>query len=271
MFFKNCFKKAHLVAAHRGVSALRAENTMAAFRLASGRNDFVELDVGFSRDGEAVIIHDSTLERTSNAKELPLFTPPYNVTDYTFEELRSLDISSWFIDSDPFGTIVSGLVSAEELRSQAVERMPTLREALDYFKRVQMPVNVEIKDMSGTVFDETAAGNVVKIVLDADSYEQVVISSFNHEYLKQCHRLAPDISTAALVEGEHPEDITDYLLSLHVDAYHAESSMLDKAVVDAVMSRGMAVNAYTVDSMDEMNRLFGIGVCAVFSNILKSV
>jgi len=270
MFFRKCFKKAHLVGAHRGVSSLRAENTMAAFRMALGRNDFVELDVGFSKDGKAVIIHDSTLERTSDAKRLSVFKPPYSVTDYTLEELRTLDISSWFIESDPFGTIASGAVSVDELRSLPVERIPTLREALDSFRCVQMPVNVEIKDMSGTIFDDTAVERVIEIVCEAQCGGQVIISSFNHEYLKQCYTLAPEISTAALAEERHPENLTDYLLSLHVEAYHAESSVLEEAVVKELTDKGLTVNAYTVDSSDEMKRLFSMGVCAVFSNVLAS-
>ncbi len=243
---------------------------MAAFKAAVGRNDFVELDVGgFSKDGEAVIIHDSTLTRTSDAAEIDTFKSPYEVTDYTLSRLKTLDMSSWFIKSDSFGSIKAGLVSADFLYGLPVERIPTLQEALIFFKRAKMPVNIEIKDMSGTKFDSRASESVVRIIYDLQCQESVLVSSFNHDYLKQYHILAPEISTAVLVEKNHPDDLMEYVLNLNANAYHAESGMLDREVVTKLRSVGIAVNAYTVNTHDEMNRMFGMGVTAVFSDVLE--
>lgn len=271
MFFTKLFDKPNLVAAHRGVSSLRAENTMAAFRKALGRNDFVELDVGFSRDGEAIIIHDSTLLRTSDVINHGQFQPPYEVTDYDLSELKTLDFSSWFAEGDPFGTIKSGKVSLEELQRLPVERIPTLKETLSFLKETGMPVNIEIKDMSGTEFDSIAAEKVVDIIHEFQYQDSVVISSFNHGYLKQCKQLAPEITTGVLVENNHPENLIEYLHSLKADAYHADYTMLDKQLVDKLRNAGFTVNAYTVNGLEDMNRMFDMGVCAIFSDMLEMI
>jgi glycerophosphoryl diester phosphodiesterase len=269
MKFWDSFKnKEHLLIAHRGARSLRAENTMSAFEKALGKSDFIELDVGFSRDGVAVIIHDDTLERTTNAKELSSFQPPYNVVDYSYEELLELDFSSWFLKTDPFGTIKDGLVTLQELQDLPIQRIPTLKEVLSFLKENHFKANIEIKDASGTPFDKVAAKEVVKLIEEFALEDEVIISSFNHSYLKQVYELNPHIATGALQENENPKDLTSYLQSLHVTSYHPDFEITSKELVEEVNSIGLHVNVFTVNKKEDIQKLFSWGVKGVFSDFV---
>ncbi len=268
MNFWEHFPHDRLIAAHRGFRAIRAENTMMAFEASVGRCDFVELDVGFSRDGIPIIIHDDTLERTSDVVELKGFTPPYTVVDYSYAELLQLDFSSWFTQKDPFGTIASGTVDKTELEALPVQRIVTLAEVLSFFKQHQTPVNVEIKDMRGTAFDAVATQKVLAIIRETDMAAEVLLSSFNHSYVVEAKVLAPHISRAALQEHAHPEDLLRYLKELGVDCYHCHLKIVTPSLVRELNDAGITVNVYTVNTPEEKDRMFSWGVKSVFTDFL---
>ena len=268
MSFWTHFSHDHLIAAHRGFRAIRAENTMVAFAAALGKCDFVELDVGFSRDGMPIIIHDDSLERTSDAAELKGFSPPYAVVDYSYAELQQLDFSSWFLISDPFGTIAQSERLAEETRDLPIQRIVTLAEVLSFFKAHQMPVNVEIKDMRGTAFDTIATQKVLDIIRQTEMEEEVLLSSFNHTYVAEAKELDPDISRAALQEHAHPENLVTYLKELGVNCYHCDLEITTEAVVRELHNAGIMTNVYTVNTPEEKERMFSWGVKSVFTDFL---
>jgi len=120
--FKNIFPSGRfpvIVIAHRGFSGGAPENTISAFKKAiEVGSDMIELDVRFSKDGEIVVIHDETLERTTTGKG--------RVIEKTISELKQLDAGSKFHSS------FSG------------EKIPTLRDVLQLAHR-QIPVNIELK------------------------------------------------------------------------------------------------------------------------------
>jgi len=268
MKFFERFESRELIAAHRGYRAIRAENTMTAFAAAIGKCDFIELDVGFSRDGVPIIIHDDTLLRTSNVSHVAGFSFPYNVVDYTYDALLELDFSSWFSQSDPFATIASGMVMQDKLTSLPIQRILTLEHALMYFKQHAVPVNVEIKDMRGTDFDTTAVSKVLFIIQSLEMEDNVLLSSFNHHYIAELHRVAPDISRAALQEHAHHENLVLYLQELGVECYHSDIKIISSALVKELTRAGIIVNVYTVNSPEEKALMFGYGVRSVFTDFL---
>jgi glycerophosphoryl diester phosphodiesterase len=268
MNFWEHFPHDRLIAAHRGFRAIRAENTMAAFEASVGKCDFVELDVGFSRDGVPIIIHDDTLERTSDAAELEGFMPPYAVVDYSYAELLRLDFSSWFMQKDPFGTIASGVVTRVELETLPAQHILTLEEVLSFFKQHQIPVNVEIKDMRATDFDAVATRKVLDLLKETEMEESVLLSSFNHTYIAEAKALAPHISRAALQEHAHPEDLLVYLRELGVECYHCDLKIVTEEVVRELTDAGITVNVYTVNTPEEKERMFSWGVKSVFTDFL---
>jgi glycerophosphoryl diester phosphodiesterase len=267
MNFWNNFKKdEQLLISHRGLRSLRAENTMAAFKQVIGTYKIVEFDVAFTKDGIAVIIHDDTLERTSNVKEFEEFKKPYKVVDYTYEQLLNLDFSSWFIKEDPFNTIKENKVSLEDLKKEQIEKIPTLKELLLFLKENNIFANIEIKDLENTNFHEIAAIEVLKIVDETKMQNKVIISSFNHTYLKQINNLNPNIDIAALQENKHPKDLINYLKSLNVKNYNCDFEITDEALVKKLIDAGFYVNVYTVNKKEDIEKLFNWGVKSVFTD-----
>ena len=249
-FWNNFKNKQNLIIAHRGYSAKYPENTLLAFREAISKSDFFELDVAFSKDGIPIIMHDDTLERTTNAKELPNFKPPYNIHDYTLQELKSLDASSWF---------------SKELPKQSI---PTLKEALTLAKEHNLPVNIEIKDLTNTPFDKVATQKVLELVEELNMQNMVLISSFKHDYLLQSKELEPNISTAAIVENLHPKNTIKYLKNLGVSAYNIDIEIFNPTLTQELSKEGIVTNVFTVNDNSLKKNLFNQRVKGIFTDNL---
>lgn len=264
-FYDNFKNKTNLIAAHRGFRANRPENTLSAFEAAMGKCDFIELDVGFSKDGVAVIIHDDSCKRTSDVAEYIDYQYRFNVCELTYEELSKLDFGSWYIDEDPYSSIKNAIVSKEDITPQNI---PTLEEVLKLCKKHNMPVNVEIKDLTKTKFNKTAVKDVVQLVLDANMQDFVLISSFNHKYLKEAKRLAPFIQRAALQEKIHPTNLVKYLKKLDVVAYNCQDEIVNDEVISLLKPEDIFLNVYTVNSEKRKTELFESGINAIFTDCL---
>jgi len=268
MRFWNNFGKKELIIAHRGARSRRAENTMSAFEASLGRCDFIELDVGFTRDGVAIVIHDDTLERTTDIEQHSQYEAPYRVVDYSYEELQKLDFSSWFAKSDPFDTIKDGTLSLSELASIPVQRVLTLVKILHFCKEHQLPVNIELKDMRDTPLDSIIVTEVLSIIQELDIESLVLISSFNHSYLKEFYSHAPEISLAALQKHNHPDNLIEYLNAIPVKSYHPRLNIINKSIITELNSAGFLINVFTVNDDGEKRKLFDDGVNAVFTDCL---
>ncbi|MCI3919110.1 glycerophosphodiester phosphodiesterase [Paenibacillus sp. TRM 82003] len=160
--------------AHRGWSSKAPENTMAAFRMALEAPYVagLELDVQLSKDGVPVVIHDFTLDRTTNGKGL--------VKEHTLSELQKLDAGRWF------GEAFEG------------ERIPTLVEALELAKG-RGRVNIELKT-AGLLYPGIAEA-AVRAIREAGMEKDVYFTSFDHVTMVEAKAIAPDIPTGLLVAG----------------------------------------------------------------------
>ncbi len=266
-FFDN-FASFQLIAAHRGYRAIRPENTLAAFRASIGHCHFIELDVQLTKDCVPVVIHDATLDRTSNAgARRHLFNlPSLNVCDWNLLQLKTLDVGGWFLDTDPFATIYNKKVDPHELMRELPQTIMSLEEVLLHPILRKIPVNIEIKDQKCKKQGKKAAEAVVEVVSRTKSAQKVLISSFNHDYLLIVKTFLPTISTAALVEKSHPEDLVDYLRSLHVAAYHPSDHIVEPELIRQLRAAGIGVNVYTINSKERQKELFSMGATAVFTD-----
>ena len=265
-FWNNFKNKRNLIAAHRGCRALRAESTMSAFEASLNNADFIELDVGFTKDGVAIVIHDDTLHRTSNVQKFEEFKKPYNVINYTYKQIKKLDFSTWFITQDPFNTIKNNKSLQNDLELLGIQRISTLKEILIFLKKHNFPVNIEIKDMSGTPFDKNACQIVVNIIKKLQIEKLVLLSSFNHSYIKKLSILAPNITRAALQENFHPENIIEYLNDLKVKTYNFDIDILDETIIKKLIKNNFIVNVFTSNDKKETTKLFNMGIKAVFTD-----
>lgn len=214
--------------------------------------DYWELDVHKVADGTLVVFHDDVLDRTTDISTHPDFSGRRSrrIHDYTWEELQKLDAGSWFIANDPFGTIAAGEMSAHDMDLMRGLRIPSLKEALAFSRKHNLPVNIEIKDQTVVTDDLSIVGDVADLVHELNVQELVLISSFNHDYLAEMKVRCPEIPLAVLVENKHPVDIVAYLQQLGSTCYHPDHRMIDVALVSRLMEHGIRVAPYTVNDMD---------------------
>jgi glycerophosphoryl diester phosphodiesterase len=262
----NSEKSQVLIIAHRGARALAPENTIpAAVKAYELGADGWELDVAMSLDGELVVLHDDTLERTSNAADIYPNRKPWSVYEFTLAELQQLDFGSWFVEADPFEQISQGQISPSDATLYQGVQIPTLREALLYTQSNQWWVNVEIKDARGTFADALIVSEVVELVEALEMTDQVLISSFNHDYLRQVKALNPHIATGAL-SSRSVRDPLDLMRSLDAQAFHPSLKITSPDQVQLLVENGYDVNVWTVNEIADMEKLINMGVTGIITD-----
>ena len=227
-----------LVWAHRGASGHAPENTLPAFRLAAEMGaDGVELDVQMTRDGEIVVCHDETVDRTSSAKGW--------IKDFSFAEIRKLDFS--------YGNLAYEGIT-----------VPTLEEVLELLKPAGLTVNIEIK--TGIVFYPGIEEKTLKAVRNQGMEDRVIYSSFNHETLRTIRKLDKDAPTGVLYEDGLVGAVR-YAESLGANALHPGLFNLQyPGFLEEARKAGMAINTWTVNSEEHLRMCREAGVHAVITN-----
>ncbi len=260
--------------AHRGARSLAPENTLAAARagLEAGA-DLWELDVAVTLDGELVILHDDTLARTSDARQVYPQREPWAVHTFTLAELLRLDFGSWFNQVDPYGQIAAGQVTSAMQASFVGLPIPTLSEALAFTRDHDWRVNVEIKDATGTPGDAFVVEKVVALIESLGMVEQVLISSFNHAYLTRSKVANRNLATAALVEVSTPDPIA-LVRGLGAQAYHPGIWWTVPEEIPAIRRAGIDVNVWTVNDPEMMRVLIEHGASGIitdFPQLLREI
>jgi glycerophosphoryl diester phosphodiesterase len=256
-----------IIIAHRGARSLAPENTIMAAEIAYNIGaDMWELDVAMTYDGELVVIHDDTLTRTSNAAVIYPKKSPWNVHQFTLAELKTLDFGSWFLAEDPFGTIKEGLISVEDQEKMKNIQIPTLEEALLFTRDNDWKVNIEIKDVTGTPGDATIVEQVVSLVEELDMADSVIISSFNHTYLRRVKKINPELAIAPIV-NEGVSDPVALLNDLGAQAYHPGIKRIgDISRIALARNAGFDVNVWTVNDIETMLALIEAGASGLFTD-----
>lgn len=226
------------VFAHRGASQYAPENTLEAFRLAMEQGaEGIELDVHLSADGELVVIHDETLERTTNGKGL--------VKDHTLAQLQALRADNH----------MEGFEAAH---------IPTLRQVLELVRPGDMQVNIELK--TGILWYEGIEEKTLELVKELGMQDRVVYSSFNHYSIEEVRRLDPTAETAYLFSDVIFE-VEKYaarrgVKGLHPALWHVKMADF---LTDYLQS-GLVVRVWTVNRPEDMRLLMERGVDAVITN-----
>jgi glycerophosphoryl diester phosphodiesterase len=269
-----------LCIAHRGGASLGPENTLAAARKALELGaDMWELDVSVTADGELVLLHDDSLARTTNVQAVFPNRAPWLIINFTLAEIKTLDAGSWFVETDPFGTIASGIVTPAEQNAWRGQSIPTLREALIFTREQQWRVNVEIKELFPPLETFPVVEAVIELIEALDMVDQVLLSSFFHPYMHQAKSLNPAIAAAALLDVGKPiilPKVQNFREDKFIifDAIHPHYTSFDAEKTQALRRAGVAVNPWTVNDPQEMERLIQAGVTGIitdFPQILKQV
>ncbi len=253
-----------MIAAHRGFRSIRPENTMCAFEASLGHCHYIELDVQVSSDGVPVIHHDDIPGRTCNISQLGLV--PKRIDGYSYDELQTLDFGSWFIQADPFKTVKNGSVTEEALAGLMPQKLITLKELLAWRNSVGIPLNIEIKDQQGEKFDGKIVDLVLQEIKEADCDDQLIISSFNHEYLKQIKTRYPALALGALQESENPAELLAYLQELGATAYHPDKDLVTAELIRELRNHQIDVNIYTVNDVERQKSLLQYGATSIITD-----
>lgn len=219
-----------LIYAHRGASDVAPENTMAAFKMAKEVvADGIELDVHLTQDGQVVVAHDDTIDRTSNGKG--------HIGNFTLEELREFDFGSW------------------KDKSFAGERIPLLNDVVKFIKENDMLLNIEIKPL--LEFDEIVE-KVVAICEAYDVVDRVVISSFDHYCLLKVKKVNKKMETAILYQSGIV-DVGKYATKhVKADGIHPHKYAMIKQTVVSAVKHGLKIRPWTVDDVDLFKKFAGI-------------
>jgi len=205
---------------------------MAAFSLAADSAvDGIECDVHLSADGVPVVIHDETLERTSDGHG--------PVGKLTLAELRRLDAGGWFG------------------REWLGEMIPTLEELLAWTGS-EIRVNIEIKS--------SGAGLAVLDLLQEWPAARVLVSSFDHRLLAAMRRESPCLPLGFLCESRLWRRSLSRAIDCAAESFHPRVDRLSSAMLRACHAAGMKVYPWTVDRPDTMRRLLRRGVDGWFTN-----
>lgn len=250
-----------LILAHRGARSLAPENTLVAARMAAqiGAHGW-EIDVRVTKDGELILMHDATLTRTTNVKEIFPNKAPWNVSDFTLAELRALDAGSWFVDTDPFGTIISGEIMRKQAEAYRGEKVPTLQEALVLSRELGLLVDIEIKALTcnfGVLEQERRiVEKVIQLIHELDIVEQTFVSSFSPGIVSLVKDLAPEIKTALLLEtGMGLESLIETLRTLRVNAVNPDYRLFSTKELCLLNARGFEIYLWTVNDSLALDRL----------------
>ena len=214
---------------HRGAKGHAPENTMASFELAVQMGvHAVETDVHLSKDGDVVLIHDHTVDRTTDGHGF--------VKDMTVAELKRLDAGAWF-DARFAG-----------------QRIPTLVELLAW-ARDRVPLAIEIKN--GPIFYPGIAGKVIRLVREYDMVWQVILLSFDHLVLREAKMIAPEIATGILYVAALVDPVAA-ARAAGADSLNPNWSFVTPALVGSAHAAGLAVSPWcpndlaTLRALDEM-------------------
>jgi glycerophosphoryl diester phosphodiesterase len=219
---------------HRGAKGHAPENTFASFNLAVEMGvNAVETDVHLSKDGEVVLIHDHTVDRTTDGRGF--------VKDMTLRELKRLDAGSWY---DP---------------RFAGQQIPTLSELLDW-ARDRVGVAIEIKN--GPIYYPGIAEKVVRLLKDHSVERQAILISFDHLVLREAKMIAPEVATGILYVGRFVNE-AGAARAAAADALHPNWAFVTPDLVENAHAAGLAVSPWCPNDLPTIRLLNEMGVDSV--------
>ena len=223
------------VMAHRGSSYNAPENTMPAFENAvDAMADYIELDVHETKDGQIVVMHDSSLKRTTGVNKY--------IWDVNYDDISELDAGSWFGDEEGYAEC----------------RIPLLSDVMEYTKG-KIKLNIEIK----LTDSEPDLVKMVASLIERYEYtDDCVVTSMNYEALKEIKKINPAIKTGYVLTVAYG----NFYNLAYVDSFSINSGFVNKNMVDAIHNRGKEIYVWTVNGENRAKELTVMGVDALITD-----
>lgn len=226
-----------LVIAHRGASKEAPENSLAAFILGVKQGcDMIELDIHLTKDKQIVVIHDHTLERTTNGMG--------EIANLDYEDIKGYDCGQWFSDQ------------------YTGEYVPLLEEVMMKVPAsVQFNVEIKAAEAPGMV------SCLIDVLNKTDRIGSTVVSSFHYGCLAELKKQLPEIRIGMLY---HPEvaDFTRFEEESGVEVFslHPHYPLVTEAYMETANAAGKTVYPWTADEEADLNRLINLGVAGIITN-----
>ncbi|OWZ83942.1 glycerophosphodiester phosphodiesterase family protein [Natranaerobius trueperi] len=222
--------------AHRGAISLAPENTLAAFsRALDVGADGFELDVQLTKDGVPVVIHDETVNRTTNATGY--------IKDFSFHDLANLDAGSWFSNEFKYETI------------------PSLKNVLETFCNESIIINIELKN---DVFSYLGIEKkVVDLVEKFDILDKVIISSFNYCSLFYTKKINPHVKLGLLYDQNTKNNL--FNKNFNFDTLHINKNSI-KSEDENFNATKNKIIAWTVNSKTNMKELTNYDIYGIITD-----
>ncbi|MFT4415650.1 glycerophosphodiester phosphodiesterase [Fredinandcohnia humi] len=223
---------------HRGAAGSHPENTMISFKEAERVGaDGIELDIQMTKDGVIVVIHDETVNRTTDGKGW--------IKDLTYKELKKLDASFKFKEQYGFCSI------------------PTLEEVLQWASKNNLLVNVELK--TGLVTYKGIEEKTIEMIHKYGLEDRVILSSFNHYSMVKCRQLSSSIEIALLfMEGLY--EPWDYAKRVGANSIHPYHHVVQKEFIEESQRNGISVRPFTVNDEKKMKQLIDYKCAAIITD-----
>lgn len=229
-----------LIMAHRGYPLVAPENTLSSIKKAIDLNpEYLEIDVHLSKDGEIIVCHDETLDRTTDKIG--------RIDSLTLDEIRSACAGGWFSD---------------RYRGEGI---PTLLEVLHIMPK-SITLNIEIKeDQDGRLLDRLRG-----LLEEFDVFENTIVSSFNHVLLKELKTLDSRVRISPVLYSSIIDPL-NYIKTNQLEVYsiHPNHSLLNREDIKILQSNGIKVFPWTVNDIKEAIILRDLGVDGIITDNLE--
>lgn len=201
--------------AHRGFKGAYPENTMLAYEKAIETGaDGIEFDVHLTKDSELVIIHDETLERTTDGKGL--------IKDKTLQELKKLNASKGYLNCE-------------------AQTIPTLREYFDFAKNKDIITNIELK--TSIIRYEGIEEKVYDLINEYGMKDKIIISSFNHNSLIKMKEIDREIKCGVL-ESSRLYKPWEYVKNMGMEYFHPLNFTVNKEIAEKFLENNIGLNIW---------------------------
>lgn len=228
------------IVAHRGFSGRFPENTLSAMRAAvQAGADLVEIDVQLTKDAELVVMHDDSVDRTTNGTG--------EVKDLTFQQVRALDAGSKF-----------------DVRF-AGERVPTLEESIDAVQGGAI-LNIEVKSIEDPGMRPVVAQKIKELIERRNYAQHVQIMSFDADFMLEMRKQCPTVSMALLAIANPFNLKLKQAQKLKMDGLHLMHKSVSQDEVSDIHRAGLNTHVYTVNRPASMLRVLRRGVDGVITN-----
>jgi glycerophosphoryl diester phosphodiesterase len=230
-------KEKTIIIGHRGAAGEAPENTLGSFRLALEQGaEALELDIHETADGELIVCHDSTVNRTTNGQGA--------ISLMTVQELKKLDAGSWF--NPRF----------------AAERLPLLEEVFALVPE-EIVVNVEVK----CEYSVRLEARLVELLHQYNRLQSVIVSSFNHKILVRLKRTEPALKIGLLYTANF-QSHRQMAESAGVEVFslHPYYRLIDAEDVEDALQNGLRVYPYTINEEAELHKALAAGVSGIITD-----